>query len=53
MRPQEQKGLTIPGTAAPQCGKSGIWTAPEIIGFPGTAAPQCGSSSEVTEADWA
>ncbi|MCX5971215.1 MAG: hypothetical protein NTV14_06915 [Coprothermobacterota bacterium] len=20
MRPQEQKGLTIPGTAAPQCG---------------------------------
>ncbi|MEI6308297.1 MAG: hypothetical protein WCP58_01470 [bacterium] len=25
-----------PETAAPQCGKSGIWTAPGTIGFPGT-----------------
>ncbi|MCX5977392.1 MAG: hypothetical protein NTV33_11375 [Coprothermobacterota bacterium] len=40
MRPQEYKGLTIPGTAAPQCGNSGIGivlgteTAPGTIGFP-------------------
>ena len=24
IRPQEYKGLTVPGTAAPQCGNSGI-----------------------------
>ncbi|MCX5970171.1 MAG: hypothetical protein NTV14_01420 [Coprothermobacterota bacterium] len=67
MRPENQKVIAIPGigaipwtigfpgTAAPQCGKSGIGTVPGIetspwtIGFPGTAAPQCGISSEVTE----
>ncbi|MCX5975889.1 MAG: hypothetical protein NTV33_03455 [Coprothermobacterota bacterium] len=49
--------IGFPGTAAPQCGKSGIGTilgietAPGIIGFPGTAAPQCGIYSNKTEAN--
>ncbi|MCX5977530.1 MAG: hypothetical protein NTV33_12090 [Coprothermobacterota bacterium] len=45
-RPYENHSgvIHILGTAAPQCGKSGIGTAPGTIGFLGTAAPQCGKS---------
>ncbi|MCX5977705.1 MAG: hypothetical protein NTV33_13030 [Coprothermobacterota bacterium] len=45
--------MTIPGTAAPQCGKPGIGifpgteTTPGTIGFPGSATPSNAISAAI------